>query len=590
MRNAQGAATPNPASFEDGAYWRAYAEEQQRLAQERKQEEYAAQVKQAEDALSWEQMQNIRRAVYAKMEYDSEMMPVDEAARSAWIAEGRDITERYIHAKALLEELGLPPALLTALEQEYNATVRRASTQQEAEAAAAQHPILASGLTVANNLASGVLGGFDLAWQNARNNLGLGAWAPVDYNTPFLQMGQYSDVVRGAVGQQLNEAAGPWAAGAYGLGMGAMDAAAAYLLASVMGVGTGAGTVLLSSGDGVRAAQQAHTQGASDSEALRYGVGTGLLSAAGDAFDVGAAGKGATGISHGISGILQSARDSALADTASNVVNLLWEQLTLGEDSALTQRYNALLGDGLSSQDAAAQVALETLSQLTTGFLESAAVGGMSDALGRGMRSVEEWLGGTNEPSNTTQGLDTAPAAGNNGSAQSDAAQTFTEGAQPWHAPEDFTVSDRALPHLQNVEGYNGDRRKGVSGGHDINNFKHFLQQQFPNVQNPDGFIVSQKPHPTIPGVYEIYYRVPKQDGKGNFTGEYKTFAQPKTVYDPAVLSPQQISNWAMEAFTGPGVVIDGIAISGTASNGLHFIGYLNRENLTILDNFYFMF
>ena len=108
MRNAQGAATPNPASFEDGAYWRAYAEEQQRLAQERKQEEYAAQVKQAEDALSWEQMQNIRRAVYAKMEYDSETMPVDEAARSAWMAEGRDITERYIHAKALLEELELP--------------------------------------------------------------------------------------------------------------------------------------------------------------------------------------------------------------------------------------------------------------------------------------------------------------------------------------------------------------------------------------------------------------------------------------------------------------------------------------------------
>ena len=151
-------------------------------------------------------------------------------------------------------------------------------------------------------------------------------------------------------------------------------------------------------------------------------------------------------------------------------------------------------------------------------------------------------------------------------------------------------MSDRALPHLQNVEGYNGNRRKGVSGGHDINHFKHFLQQQFPNVQNPDDFIASQKPHPTIPGVYEIYYRVPKQDGKGNFTGEYKTFSQPKTVYDPAVLSPQQISNWAMEAFTGPGVVIDGIAISGTASNGLHFIGYLNRENLTILDNFYFMF
>ena len=339
MRNAQGAATPNPASFEDGAYWRAYAEEQQRLAQERKQEEYAAQVKQAEDALSWEQMQNIRRAVYAKMEYDSETMPVDEAARSAWMAEGRNITERYIHAKALLEELELPPALLTALEQEYNATVRRTQTQQEAEAAAEQHPILASGLTVANNLASGVLGGFDLAWQNARNNLGLGAWAPVDYNTPFLQMGQYSDVVRGNVGQQLNEAAGPWAAGAYGLGMGAMDATAAYLLTG----GTGAGTALLSSGDGVRAAQQAHAQGASDSEALRYGVGMGVLAAAGDVFDVGAAGKGAAGVSHGVSGILQSARRGAASDAASDMAGLLWQQWMLGENAELSQMRRAML-------------------------------------------------------------------------------------------------------------------------------------------------------------------------------------------------------------------------------------------------------
>ena len=140
------------------------------------------------------------------------------------------------------------------------------------------------------------------------------------------------------------------------------------------------------------------------------------------------------------------------------------------------------------------------------------------------------------------------------------------------------------------MEGYNGDRRKGISGGHDINSFKNFLQQQFPNVQDPDDFIASQKPHPTIDGIYEIYYRVPKQDGKGNFMGEYKTFSQPKTVYDPAVISPQQVYDWAMEAFTGPGAVIDGIAISGTASNGLHFIGYLNRDNSTILDNFYFIF
>ena len=189
------------------------------------------------------------------------------------------------------------------------------------------------------------------------------------------------------------------------------------------------------------------------------------------------------------------------------------------------------------------------------------------------------------------QGLDTAPAAGNNGSAQSDAAQTFTEGAQPWHAPDDFTVSDRALPHLQNVEGYKGNRFAGISGGHDMNSLLTYIHEQLPHLtDDPDELIVSRTEHPTIQGIYNIYYRVPKQDGKGNFTGEYKTFAYPKTVYDPAVLSPQQISNWAMEAFTGQGAVIQKNMIEGTASNGLHFVGFLDRNNPSVLNNFYFVF
>ena len=157
--------------------------------------------------------------------------------------------------------------------------------------------------------------------------------------------------------------------------------------------------------------------------------------------------------------------------------------------------------------------------------------------------------------------------------------------------PDDFTVSDRALPHLQNVEGYKGNRFAGISGGHDMNSLLTYIHEQLPHLtDDPDELIVSRTEHPTIQGIYNIYYRVPKQDGKGNFTGEYKTFAYPKTVYDPAVLSPQQISNWAMEAFTGPGVTLDGYAIRGTASNGLRFVGYLSTDNPSVLNNFYFIF
>ena len=124
-----------------------------------------------------------------------------------------------------------------------------------------------------------------------------------------------------------------------------------------------------------------------------------------------------------------------------------------------------------------------------------------------------------------------------------------------------------------------------------MNSLLTYIHEQLPHLtDDPDELIVSRTEHPTIQGIYNIYYRVPKQNGKGNFTGEYKTFSQPKTVYDPAVLSPQQISNWAMEAFTGPGVTINRREIRGKASNGLMFVGYLNEDNPTILESFYFAF
>ena len=87
------------------------------------------------------------------------------------------------------------------------------------------------------------------------------------------------------------------------------------------------------------------------------GVGTGLLSAAGDVFDVGAAGKGAAGISHGVSGILQSARRGAASDAASDMAGLLWQQWMLGENSELSQMRRAMLAAGLTEEEAAFQMA-----------------------------------------------------------------------------------------------------------------------------------------------------------------------------------------------------------------------------------------
>ena len=69
----------------------------------------------------------------------------------------------------------------------------------------------------------------------------------------------------------------------------------------------------------------------------------GVLAAAGDVFDVGAAGKGAAGVSRGVSGILQSARRGAVSDAASDMAGLLWQQWMLGENAELSQMRRAML-------------------------------------------------------------------------------------------------------------------------------------------------------------------------------------------------------------------------------------------------------
>lgn len=66
---------------------------------------------------------------------------------------------------------------------------------------------------------------------------------------------------------------------------------------------------------------------------------------------------------------------------------------------------------------------------------------------------------------------------------------------------------------------------------------------------------MTQKPHPDIPGIYEIRYKLPVYDGlskanggKGNFTGQWKEYKNPKTVYDPKVFPDEQMLKLGKEA------------------------------------------
>ncbi|GGB56530.1 hypothetical protein GCM10011409_37640 [Lentibacillus populi] len=142
-----------------------------------------------------------------------------------------------------------------------------------------------------------------------------------------------------------------------------------------------------------------------------------------------------------------------------------------------------------------------------------------------------------------------------------------------------FKFGSNAKNHLINSEGFN---RNGVKGGHNLDSFNNELKTQG---FNPSDCIIKKTPHPTVKGVYEIKYQVPKKDLAGNLLipKQYRVIKDPKTVYNPELISNEQMFNWGKEAMNNGS--INGRRVEGTASNGLKFIGWLDESGN--VKNFY---
>ncbi len=92
---------------------------------------------------------------------------------------------------------------------------------------------------------------------------------------------------------------------------------------------------------------------------------------------------------------------------------------------------------------------------------------------------------------------------------------------------------------------------------------------------------------PSIDGIYEIEYKVPRKDMTGNVKEpiSFKQIPKPKTVYDPIKISDEKIYQWGISAMQNGIVQSDGRTVIGNSSNGLKFIGYLN--DVGVITNFY---
>ncbi|EAC8104513.1 hypothetical protein IA51_06270 [Listeria monocytogenes] len=154
------------------------------------------------------------------------------------------------------------------------------------------------------------------------------------------------------------------------------------------------------------------------------------------------------------------------------------------------------------------------------------------------------------------------------------------EGNKKVNRNNKFKFGENVRNHLKNVEKVN--IKKGVIGGHNINEFNNALKKQGVDIEE---LILSKKPHPTIEGIYEIEYRIPKKNIAGNIAEpiSYKKIDTPKTVYDPSFFSETEMYNLGVEAMQS-GKIIDK-RVEGIASNGLKFIGYL--DNTGKVKNFF---
>jgi hypothetical protein len=131
--------------------------------------------------------------------------------------------------------------------------------------------------------------------------------------------------------------------------------------------------------------------------------------------------------------------------------------------------------------------------------------------------------------------------------------------------------------HLRTVISFDRNATKGIVGGHNFTEFKNY----FRNIEGlaDSEFIESVVPHPNFNGIYEVTYKVPLKDAKGAIIpGQYKIFQNPKTVYEPSIISDADILKWGEEAMKN-GLInntVNGYVVTGTAPNGLKFMGYID--------------
>jgi hypothetical protein len=142
--------------------------------------------------------------------------------------------------------------------------------------------------------------------------------------------------------------------------------------------------------------------------------------------------------------------------------------------------------------------------------------------------------------------------------------------------PDGIAFNSNTKTHISTVDGFS--QKKGVLGGHNLDSFNQVATDK--NLK-----IVSSTGHPTVKGLTQIEYQIPSFDRAGNVAG-YKNKVFRKTVYDPKVISDNQVIDLGQQAAAKgyQGATSQGLSQFTSEAGGIDFRVYIRND---IIDNFH---
>lgn len=244
-------------------------------------------------------------------------------------------------------------------------------------------PVLSDALSIVGSLVS-ILGTADIVAQNLSNlGEGVDTRIPVNYNTIAQLPGQYASTIRGQRSEQLGDTAGFF----YNTGMSVADFLASRGIGKIAAGTSSAKTAnnvasaLLAGSASNSAMQDAHKRGATDFQALTYGLAAGVNEMIFERFSLdqldalkASAGKGAGTF---VKNLAKQGFTEGMEELGTDLANALVDNMVNGELSQLSLSVHSYMDQGLSEEEAKQKAALDFGEQLALSFAGGSLSGGV---------------------------------------------------------------------------------------------------------------------------------------------------------------------------------------------------------------------